>query len=124
MGAQVLVVVPLQWVHLEALQVPFKEMWSSWRIETAPLMAWVSRVSTRNGRLIWLVSLWCCTLSSLGWACRRGNSGRVLAWDRGASNLTRGAMVAGAVESVFLLLLALLATALCVGTGQGALKSC
>ena len=48
----------------------------------------------------------------------------MLAWDRGASNLTRGAMVAGAVESVFLLLLALLATALCVGTGQGALKSC
>ena len=42
---------------------------------------------------------------------------------KGATGLARGAMVAGSSESMLLVLLALMATSLCVGAGRGALKS-
>ena len=52
----------------------------------------------------------------------RGKSDKGLAGDRGASGMTRGAKVAGAIEVVVLLLSALLAAAPCEGAGWGALR--
>ena len=91
-------------------------------VETIGLwaMPWAGQVHRLVLRLVfpWL------GMRAWGWEGGRVASGRALAWDQGALGLMRGAMVAGAVDLVLLHLLALLATALCVGTGQGALKSC
>ena len=60
---------------------------------------------------------------AIGMGERQGKSDKGLAGDRGASGMTRGAKVAGAIEVVVLLLSALLAAASCEGAGWGALRS-
>ena len=76
-------------------------------------------------------TVWCCASHTLGWVCGpwgwesgRGASGRALAWDPWVTGLLRSVMVAGAVVSMLLVLLALVATALCVAAERGELNSC